>query len=105
MARVPCSLFIFLALVSTAPAAPSAEGPGPGDEVDLVYLGDVRPVLLRLHVQIDGKPFGEAWDAFLAKLFKYLDRDGDGVLNKDEAERAPTGAHLMQLLQGTNGYF
>jgi Ca2+-binding EF-hand superfamily protein len=61
-------------------------------------------VLLRLHVQIDGKPYGEVWDDFLAKLFKYLDRDGDGVLSKDEAERAPHAQHLTRMLRGETLY-
>jgi Ca2+-binding EF-hand superfamily protein len=100
-------------LVLPVPAAPPAEDKGQGtrdkgqtmaDEFDLVFFGDMRPVLLRVHVQIDGKPYGEAWDAFIAKLFKYLDRDGDGVLSKEEAERAPTGQFLLRLLHGNALY-
>jgi Ca2+-binding EF-hand superfamily protein len=91
-----------------APAAPQSGskdlGPVTADAVDLVFLGDLRPVLLRVHVRIDGKPHAEVWDAFLGKLFKYLDRDGNGVLNKDEAERAPTPEQLLRHLQGTSFY-
>jgi Ca2+-binding EF-hand superfamily protein len=72
--------------------------------VDFVFLGDIRPVLVRVHVQIDGKPHGQLWDDFLGKLFKYLDRDGDGTLNKDEAERAPVPQQLFRLLQGVSFY-
>ncbi len=93
-----------LALAAAVPAAPSAEGQGTGDAVDLVYFGDLRPVLLRVHVRIDGKPHAEVWDAFLAKVFKYLDRDGNGVLSKEEAERAPTPQQLLRHLQGTSVY-
>jgi Ca2+-binding EF-hand superfamily protein len=70
------------------------------DDVDLVFLDDARPVLLRLHVRIDGKPYSEVWDTFLGKLFTYLDRDGNGTLSKDEAERAPHAQQLMRLLRG-----
>jgi Ca2+-binding EF-hand superfamily protein len=98
-----------LAAVSAADpkdqAAPTTDhGLGSTDSFDLVFIGDLRPVLLRVHVQIDGKPYGEAWDGFVAKLFKHLDRDGDGVLSKEEAERAPTAQHLLRLLRGSALY-
>jgi Ca2+-binding EF-hand superfamily protein len=110
---VPGALLLVLAslLVLPVQAAPPAAEPGTGDkgsgtkdEIDLVYFGDLRPVLLRVHVQIDGKAHGEIWDSFLAKLFKYLDRDGDGVLSKEEAERAPTVQRLLRLLRGISYY-
>jgi Ca2+-binding EF-hand superfamily protein len=60
---------------------------------DVVVLTDKRPVFLRLHLRIDGKPFREfhqkALDDYLAGLFKHLDADGDGVLSEVEARRMP----------------
>lgn len=56
---------------------------------DFVYLSDKGPLLLRFHVILDGKPLVEVWEDFMGKLFAYLDRDGDGVLSKDEASAAP----------------
>ncbi len=53
---------------------------------DMVFFGDKRPVLLRFHIEIEGKPLRAAWREFMADYFKYLDRDSDGVLNKAEAE-------------------
>ena len=61
----------------------------------LVYLGETRPVLLRLHVLIDGQPYPAAWDNWMKKLFAYLDVNGDGTLNRDEAARTPS----LQLLR------
>jgi Ca2+-binding EF-hand superfamily protein len=72
--------------------------------VDFVFFGDLRPVLVRVHVEIDGKPHGQVWDEFLGKLFKYLDRDGNGTLSKEEAERAPTAPQLMRYLNGMSFY-
>ncbi len=69
---------------------------------DVLFLGESRPVVLRLHVQVDGKGFRTAWDDFARKLYAYLDRDGNGVLTKDEAERGS----ILQLIQnGFNGGF
>ena len=60
---------------------------------DVVLLADKRPVLLRLHLQIDGRPFQavhkEALDGYLAALFTQLDADGDGFLSEEEARRMP----------------
>src|SRR5258707_3234718 len=64
----------------TAPAALD-------DVLDFVFLDDARPLFVRLHVRIDGKPYQEAWMDFIRYLFKYLDTNGDGVLSKEEAER------------------
>jgi Ca2+-binding EF-hand superfamily protein len=70
-----------------AQVAPTA----PADTIqDFVFLAESRPVLIRLHVQVDGQSLQAAWDASIDYLFKYLDVDGDGVLSKAEAERAPT---------------
>ena len=59
------------------------------DSQDFVFLGEARPVLVRIHARCDGQPLGQAAEAFMTHLFKYLDVDGDGFLNKEEAERVP----------------
>jgi len=63
------------------------------DVQDVVLLADERPVLLRLHIEVDGKPFRtlhrEALDAYLAALFAQLDSDNDGFLSEAEARRMP----------------
>jgi Ca2+-binding EF-hand superfamily protein len=69
----------------------------PQDTQDLVFLGETGPLLVRLGIQIDGKPFSLAWDRYIEDLFDYLDRDGDGILSKEEGERAPAAAHLQAL--------
>jgi Ca2+-binding EF-hand superfamily protein len=70
------------------------------DGYDLVFLGDHRPVLIRLHVRSDGKPLRQAWNDFIDSLFRYLDRDGNGVLSQEELQRAPRPQLLLQLLRG-----
>jgi Ca2+-binding EF-hand superfamily protein len=77
--------------------------PQPGDDVqDLVFLGEARPVLIRLHVRLDGKTMDQAWDDYIKQLFTYLDVNGDGVLDSVEAERIPS---FDQIQQGVLGVF
>src|SRR6516162_4736324 len=64
---------------------------------DLVFLSETGPLLVRLHIQIDGKPFSLAWDRYMEDLFDYLDRDGDGILSKEEGERAPAAANFQTV--------
>jgi Ca2+-binding EF-hand superfamily protein len=71
------------------PPAPSASKAGEDDVQDFVFLAEARPLLVRLHVRVDGKPLPAAWDAFMKHVFTFLDVNGDGVLSQQEAERAP----------------
>jgi len=54
---------------------------------DFVFLGEARPVLIRVHVRVVGQPLHGAWHDFQRRLFGYLDVNGDGDLSKPEAER------------------
>jgi Ca2+-binding EF-hand superfamily protein len=64
------------------------------DVQDIVFFGDKQPLLIRLHLMIDGKPFQTvhrtALDGYLAALFTHLDANGDGVLSEEEARRMPS---------------
>ena len=92
------SLAIVLACGFAAAAAEPAKPPAASDVQDFVFLGEARPVLVRLQVRVNGKPVQAAWDEFMARLFEYLDVNGDGVLDKAEAERVPS---LDQILSGS----
>src|SRR5262249_55419219 len=73
------------ALAQRTTKQPNAGGAvGTGDGATLVFLSDKRPVLLRIHIHVDGKPVDEAWNAYLKRWFDYLDRDGDGKLSAKE---------------------
>jgi Ca2+-binding EF-hand superfamily protein len=72
-----------------APAKDAGAAKADQDWQDLVYLGETRPLLIRLHVQVNGKSYQAAWDDFMKYMFKYLDTNGDGVLSKEEVERMP----------------
>src|SRR5262245_3438118 len=75
-------------------AAETTQQPKPADAQDFVFLGESRPVLIRLHVRVDGKPVQEAWDGFMKHLFAHLDINRDGILSQQEVERAPTVEQL-----------
>jgi Ca2+-binding EF-hand superfamily protein len=87
-------------LFALLPLAGAADPPGEDDAQDALVLADAGPVLLRLHVRIDGRPVAAAWNRYLDRLFADLDRDGDGFLSKPEAARAPAPDFLHAFLHG-----
>jgi Ca2+-binding EF-hand superfamily protein len=56
------------------------------DTPGLVLLVGKEEVRLRLEVT-DRKSPAEAWEGFLDQLFDHFDRDGDGSLSREEADR------------------
>jgi Ca2+-binding EF-hand superfamily protein len=96
-----------ICLLVPAPAAPPGEqgtkdkgqGTENDDVQDVVFFSETRPVLIRLHVRVDGKPYAAAWETYVRELFNYLDRNGDGVLSKEEAERAPSSRQFQLMRQ------
>jgi Ca2+-binding EF-hand superfamily protein len=86
----------WLAAATRPDGLPPVVGPKAADDVqDFVYLGETAPVLLRLHLQNDGKSFRAAWDDFIGYLFKQLDTNNDSFLDRAEAERAPAPVLLF----------
>jgi len=67
--------------LGAAPVPENVPDPGQAADVqDVVLLTDARPVHVRLHLRVNNKPYAEKWDGFMDRLFKYLDRNGDGFL-------------------------
>ncbi len=88
----------FLASVPAAEPQPPQPWLAP-DVQDVIYLGDTRPVLFRLHLRVDGKPCTDHWADYLKRLFDYLDRDSNGFLDEKEAGRMPTAALFQPQYQ------
>ncbi len=89
-----CNLFF------QAPAARADEKP---EVQDVVFLGKARPVLIRLHVLVAGKPFGAAWDDHVRRRFDFADYDQNGTLDRDELKRVPS-AQVMQVASRGNNF-
>ncbi len=100
----------FLTLLLTCPAfaadkptpksPPAMARPASGDSVqDLIFLGDNRPIFLRLEVTLGDRPFRSAWMDSVKTLHAYLDRDGDGTVTKEEADRSA----LATIVRVANG--
>ena len=101
-----CAAAAGLALLGAVPwtaadAPPRNPDPGGGDDVqDLLYLAEGRPYVFRLHLFLDGQPYNISWAEQILKVFHYLDRDGDGVLSKEEVALAPTARQMGQMFRG-----
>jgi Ca2+-binding EF-hand superfamily protein len=98
-----CAFLAGLVLLAVAPPRKAIAAPAEGDVQKIVYFGDRGPILIELHLHIDGKPLRAAHDALMRKLFDYLDRDGDGMLSAKEAAAAPTALSLSNPLPFARG--
>jgi Ca2+-binding EF-hand superfamily protein len=93
-------LFALVPLALAPAAAPPAKPQGAADAHDLVVLHPSRPYRIRLHLRVSGQPFLAGWNQQVARLFGHLDGDGNGVLTKAEAARAPSREQWQQLSGG-----
>src|SRR5438093_1302993 len=84
------------------PATRPAQSPSSVDRdyQDIVYFAESRPILMRLHLRVDDRPLSAVWNDYVTKVFKHLDTNGDGVLDKTEAQRVPPPGVLFS---GANG--
>jgi Ca2+-binding EF-hand superfamily protein len=85
----------------TGPPAPGAP-PAPPGAHDFVYLGDARPILMRMHVEVNGRPLQALWDELITGMFRDLDANNDGTLSRAEAGQA---VPPQVLLGGAGGGF
>src|SRR5262245_10668238 len=86
-----------------AGAAPPATPARQADQLDYAFFASDRPVLIRLHLRIGDRPYDAAWNDWMAKLFAWFDKNGNGVLEANEVARLPHSQTLQFQLQGSIG--
>jgi Ca2+-binding EF-hand superfamily protein len=67
---------------------------------DVIFVSDERPVFIRLRLDAGGKTFRAAWLESVKAIHTYLDRDKDGILTKDEADRGSLPAMVRAATGG-----
>lgn len=90
--RAPSALALALPWIALALGAAPEPGGRPGGDrdgvQDVIFLGERRPVFIRLRLDTGGSQgFRASWLEAVKSLHAYLDRDGDGTLTRDEADR------------------
>ena len=79
----------------SAPASPSPFLPD--EEIqDLLFLGDDRPILIRLRIRVDGEGHRGRWREFVRRLHAEADADRDGTVTRSEANKAIELVSQMQ---------
>jgi Ca2+-binding EF-hand superfamily protein len=100
-----------LLLVSQTAAPVAAQGTkdkgqGTKDQPpQLLFLGEKKPLRFGLDVRVRGRPYQQAWEDFIGRLFDYADVNGDKFLTADEAQRLPQPRVLLALMRQQFGFF
>jgi Ca2+-binding EF-hand superfamily protein len=96
-----------LALMPPSARADDSPSPRPGASVadrdavqDVMFLSDARPIFIRLRLDAGGKAFRTSWLDAVKSIHAYLDRNGDGTLTMEEADR---GSLPMMVRAATGG--
>lgn len=67
------------------------------DVQDLLFLGPLRPVWIRLHIQVNRQSFRKVWRDNFHKLFIVADVNRDGVLDAKQPPKPADGKPPPQL--------
>jgi Ca2+-binding EF-hand superfamily protein len=85
---------------SARAVAQEAKGAQNGDVQDLLYLAPKRPIVIRLHIRVDGQPLTEMRAAIARAIFDALDADSNGVLEGSELAGIPSTELLTAAAKG-----
>lgn len=84
-------------LVAPAPRLSAAEPASPV-ALELVVCSRETLERWRFEIEIDGQSQVDRWGLAMTRLFDFVDRDGDGALDRTEAARLPHPHSLRQTL-------
>jgi Ca2+-binding EF-hand superfamily protein len=86
MAIFIAAVLLYATVASAEPPVPPADaGTAAPDVQDVLLLGPLEPIRLRLRIEIDGVPFRTAWREAFHRLFDQFDSDHDGRLTAEQA--------------------
>jgi Ca2+-binding EF-hand superfamily protein len=88
-ARHGTALLGLLAALTVLAAADTPAPPQASGGQDFVFLAETRPLLVRLQIFIDDRPLETIWEEMIQQVLKQADKNGDGVLSREEAEKVP----------------
>jgi Ca2+-binding EF-hand superfamily protein len=74
------------------------------DAVNLVFLGEKKPVLVRFNILLDGKSVQKCWSEYIEKWFRYLDADNQGFVTEEQLKIAPNEQSMRTMMQ-QGGFF
>lgn len=88
---------MLLAFANVASADESTAKAESSGGLELLLAGPRQVRRIHLRISIDGRPLAEVWDDIFVAIVAFFDRDGDSVLNEEEARRLPNSFTLRQL--------
>lgn len=91
MLRLTC----LCALLGSTIAPGAEETSSSNDHQRVMILAPGRPILVEIHINLEGKPFRDNWDQFARDLFKLVDKNNDGQLSKLERKSIPDPSALF----------
>jgi Ca2+-binding EF-hand superfamily protein len=88
---LPALLLLGTTLLLAQEKKPTTDPAEKRDEVPVLLLTSERPILVGFRVFLDDQPLASHWRGQVEKLFRFLDRDGDGRLDRHEWQRLTPG--------------
>jgi Ca2+-binding EF-hand superfamily protein len=80
------------------------QGLGIAEIEDVLFFAESRLVRMRIHLKAGNEPLAKHWTGQLRRYFDFLDRDGDGFLNRYECEFMFSNAGMNQMIQSGFAY-
>ncbi len=84
---LPALLLLGTMLLPAQEKKPTTDSADQHDHVPVLLLTSERPVLLGLRISLDDQPLASHWRGQVERLFRFVDRDGDNRLDRQEKER------------------
>ncbi len=80
------AVFVAISLALCGPLSAAEQVSSPAQQ-DILLLGPLEPVRVRLAIEVDGVPFRKVWLDTFQRMFDLFDADRDGTLNAEQADK------------------